>query len=321
MSTTLKAYERTVKFYDVKAHAYCSSQKGISPMHLKKTFTLLKTKTPQKLWTYTIKRGDQKLEFELSEIKITDTDISLLVRHIDKEAADNAVRDKVTNKLKVLSPKKNEEYERACHIYIKLQDDAEGEYLCLVEHIPNISTSVIKRLLNSILAQTAELNKKEFTTPALSGEKDKDGNPVIYPFRMLLNIDGHMDDRFAQMLKDGIFSDATFISESAVSIPGIDMGEEKLVKKHQIKVNLSEIEGDIRKTLLTFGQKMNFSKLRVRVGSASDGVNVDLDMSDGEPLNDLRYVKKEVLTDFTGKLSTSYESISDEMVDKMKVLL
>lgn len=207
---------RNATFYDLKISAYGVSRAEGNTAHFvatPKTLTAIALQIKQLFDT-----GDRLLQkgrvgtspkYFLSDIKITDTQLILLVNISDPTAPDSVSSDP-ENKSRVIHTKPpGHGGEHSAHVVISLKPQkGDNYYLCVVEAVygSGLHLTSISKFLKHLVRKCKKEFPGEYLIPNANGARDPSGNALLVHLLHDIELQGHPSDDFQKDLDGGTLS-------------------------------------------------------------------------------------------------------------------
>lgn len=317
----MKKNERIVYYFDASIGSYSQSFEAPKTISVKAALSLIDT-----LSAAARRKATQKgLQIVyIKDMQIYPDKAVLLINKSDQTVSDPVFSDLVENKRRTIKKKTNEGQDYSIHLVIYFKTSKDGNDLVLCEYFSGITIVTIQRLLNNLLRDVKHSKPEQFEFTHPDGSKDRQGKPKKYIVNYKFEFDGHISNEFADDLNHGKIHSVELINEQGYEMP---FDEDGYVKKKFQSITLGI---DDEKTALldklkilkkVFKKnKQNYSKAKVRFKSPEGTERtVDIDMETEMPNID-NYIKKARIDSFDKPLQSSYESINDEIVNKISKL-
>lgn len=258
----------------------------------------------------------------IQEIKELNDHWVLLVNNIDADAASIITAElespATTRQITNIGGHKKRGYETSAHLLIKKVPEL-GKRLALFESGAGVSFGYALTLLNSLSKQFASLMPEDHSLPHPSGEENK----FIKTYCWLRDL-GHLSDQFYEELKNGTITDIRLGCEQPQA-DGYDVSKHSEILNQEIV--MSTKKEDINKfptNIQYFNRAKKLAKelsqetVKIRFKDATGtGHTAEYDVAHNRLINEDKYVKRRKISGFNVPLRTAYDSINDEIVNKM----
>lgn len=237
----------------------------------------------------------------------------LLLSLCDKSVPDAIYEEFDTGNTRKLVKTEDEGNPFSAHILINEKKLKHDTHSMVIERVPGLSTSVIRRYLRKIF------NDKQYM-------KTYEGkNKNFIPYYPLFQINGHPSNTIRHALSDGILKDIELVSFNVKNdgFDEIDYIQEvkqktTLIIKRGIETNTDDgwMENIIKKC-----RKENRQDMFIRIETKDKKikqtrVNTDIDLKK-ESILDQFFIHNEIVNDFTPSLEQSHEEIRYDLVENM----
>ena len=325
----LRNSERTVLQFDVRMEGSAAGGRngaisGLTPLSMKAAMQLVK-RLFDKGDLLSRQDRSETITWYLADVEVTSGYASLLINRSDKGSADFVLSEPRARRRRVIQKRGGEGADYSAHVVINLNAFGPNMYRASVEHCPGLSISRLEFLLNLILRTCGKEYRDEMMRPHPNGSVEKDGSPKQVVLRNRLIFSGHPSDALLRELQSGKVESMVLIDQRQRTRPWDSNGyiiED--VREVKLKVNPAKILMAIRDTIKSVckeADSKHWGRLRVRFQTVT-GINrsVLFDTSNASVLDEDRYIKKEVLKNFSAPLTASVEKLHPEIVRGMKLL-
>lgn len=263
--------------------------------------------------------GDTQL-FTLEDIELDDGGqwAALLINRSDRLAADQAITDPKVGHFFVAKKADGQGNGYSSHVVIKLKP-RDGRYLMLQETATGISSAHVARLL-----RRAVIAVNRVVPPPLAYSRPSNtGKPLKGRFRF--ETMGHPSDSFKEELRKGTLSNVELVTHAK---KGHLFDELNLTEYRYSSIRLKPRQDHIQdawaavEAVRLKAKTKKMEEVRVAFKTA-DSLNrsVKISSDTGQLIDEERFVKKELIDGFGGRLDTASESIRHDIRDKMLYLL
>lgn len=322
---------RMVLFFDVKVETYASMGRhgrlsGLKTLPIDKLFHLVDKMRAVDLLAHPNRSRTELLYLADLKLDATRGDLTLLINRSDKAASDYVLSNPERAQRRVIAKRMGEGADFSAHLVIKLKAAKPNTYSAALEVSPGLPSSKINRFLNHLLRMCDLAYPDEFYRPHPDGSTDKDGNPRQVKARHKLELRGHPSDSFLRDLEAGMIERIELIDGRHKNNPW-DSNGYILEQSREIylKPKAKQIPGkiyDVVKSVCGEAHKKHYDVMRIKF-KTSTGVDrkVELETDTARVADDERYIKKETIRNFPAPLPASFETISSDIYDRMRVLL
>lgn len=270
-------------------------------------------------WHTGKEKSDNYREVNLVDMMDSCDSWVLLVNVLNVEVANpvtqkrsGSVHDRKTYKLE-----DDRGMESSSHIVI-FKEKREHGFLVLYEKNQYLCFSRMKGFLNYLLR---ELSKEASGYSLAHPNGARNATMRVYPFMEFL---GHISDDFQVQLSNGSLSEIRLVVDSD-KVRGYDISSHGDLIEAEIKMSVDKKSiqasgGNYKHIEKALSYAGSLSGRRVRVKYKDDeggGHTRELDVESGRLVDDDKFVRREVVSGFSEKLSTSYPKINSEIVSKI----
>ncbi|TBL56366.1 hypothetical protein [Hafnia paralvei] len=257
----------------------------------------------------------------------TKTHACILLNYFFKDASKSVLRDKKANTREIFGPSTRDQgLEVSSHVFISL-DVEDGKYDAIIERIPRIPTNITQGFLNKALLRVADKYPKEFNKPhSLNATDSQTGKVITIRYKCRFIIDGKIDPDFLNQIKDGYLKDVTLVKDSVGVVTATDYNQPIIPIEEYIRLDTRRIEGSKIEWLHAvcgYYKKLEFTRVKVSY-TAPDGISgsatMKTDMIRAEGIEN-KIIKKSMLTGFSSALIDSYETIQEDIAQKMSEVI
>lgn len=316
-----KHNHRQVLFFDAYFSSYAGRIKGLVPKHpseLAKYIINLHARVPLR----SINKSSTHTLY-LADVSLHNGSLVLLINSSDKDAADPTFTDPAKGSRRVVKKRIGEGADHSSHAILLLKEQKKGSnaFPFLLEVAPGFSSYRVKSFINYILKQCVLAYGDNFLISHPDGSVDKNGEPRKILSRHRIDLRGHLSKSFERDLDGGVLSDIEIFTESEQDIPW-DGRATTLQKRRSIYVTPNSsivLPKNISLLREAFGVavKQNYEQARVSFKTASKIPRTVRLYTDTMQLVDEKYVRREIIENFSVPLSSSYDKIYSPIVSKM----
>lgn len=318
----LKRHERAAFFYDLEV---TSRAEGVKLPSIEELINAAKAVADGDGLVIPVGGGKASLKIRQIAIDSSSQTATLLVVISDKTAPDAVYSDLQADQYQVHKKSRSQGNEFGAHIIISLKPVTPGSslYMTLVEGVPGLSHSIIRRAINSYIKRYHFDNEKYFKSPLQSGAKDKHGNPLKKAFVPRLDFHGHVSQDFVYQIENGTIQGISLFQP----IQGANLGGVSYLKKKEAEIKVV-LEGalpsqglwsQLKAALKQESKKTNAVKIRFKQVDGQPKT-VQIDPITGTPISQT-YIKSEIYKNITPFLDNSAPQIVQHLADLLRATL
>jgi len=225
--------------------------------------------------------------------------------------------------------KDGEGYEFSSHILISLTGK-KRTYKSVISRAPKISTNLIELFFNKILFQISRTHPEKFAENVKTNATDTvTGKTKKIYFKPVAELKGMLDEELFNKMNSGGLSEVTLIRYDTGTIKVPDMNGIVIPVESTLKIKPVENSPDVIGWLKDIGayfnrqKNGNYKNIRVKYrddNSKARSVTLHTNNIKLEAL-EKSFIKRSVINGFNSRLSTSYDKIDIEIVDKLNEIL
>lgn len=314
--------ERVILFVDLTISSQSRKISGITPISATDLATHLEKIFKNGLAIRKSSNAEQSTYISNVSIDKARKVAKILVNKCDKRTADPTFTDPEKQTRRQVNKKPGEGDDRSAHIIIHLkpQDGLPNTYLMLLELATGLSVSALSPFINQILREHAARNKHLFQVDHPDGAVDNAGNRIKVNYTPKIQLAGHLSEDLINEINNGKLKDIEMITDSKVRTPWDSSG--KLVETRQsiyIGVNKhsnSPLGWLTVKQVLKTGKSKLCDQARIHYKNEHDTNRTALIELQSDA-NDIKLIRKEVLSNFKDPLQSSYEDFHRPLINKM----
>lgn len=290
----MKATERLIYFFEMQI---ATNKAAASPPPLREVIAKIGEGVAADDAAFEI--DNKTATVEVVEVKIDDERqlATLFIRFSDKDGADVFFANPQLRQSRVERKREGEGRAFGAHLSVSLTPRAVGGsvYCAMLERANGVSSSIVVRLLQSILRRQYKADPNLFTCDDISGARTRDGRPKQIGFRPMIEMAGLPSDQFIADLEEGTLKEVQLIEQREAK----QVGARPWLVEDQKVIRLSaqnsggvieEIWNDL-KGLFAEKAEEGFDRARIKFKRADGQMDtVDVDPETGGLL-DQRYVK------------------------------
>lgn len=248
--------------------------------------------------------------------------VTFYVRHSDKNGADVYFADPGAGTSRVERKRAGEGRGYGAHFVVSLTTRAGTDcvYAAMLEQVSGVNSSLIVRLLQSILRKMYQADPKLFVCDALNGARDRAGNPKKVGFRPMLDLRGLPSNQFVRDLEAGTVQEVQLIEEQNGEQLGARPWLRPDAKVMKFKVHdpgrlLKKPWEELNKLFKEQSEAEGYQRARIKF-KRDDGEtdSVLIDSLTGDML-DRRYVKSKRFSDIDPGLDECSDGIVDHFAE------
>ncbi|MGP5513269.1 hypothetical protein, partial [Pseudomonas helleri] len=250
-------------------------------------------------------RTDSSVKTYLSDLKIQDNKIILLINRSDPNAPD-AVSSDPDNKSRLVHAKPpGHGGDYSAHVVLTL-DPVKGDnyYLCVIETVfgSGLHASSISKYIKHLFRACKKQFKTKYMIPNINGAKTAQGKPLMVHLLHEIEFQGHPSIEFEKDLNGGTLSSIqllNFSKEGAVwDDKGVIKEKVRLVELRPDKALITSVKTSINQVRnLIIRNKEEYKQLRLKFKN-EDGEARDATISadSGKLVDESTYIKRHVIT-------------------------
>lgn len=319
--------ERHVLFFDLKLSAHSRSHNlecydGLTPLSGKKIFDLIAqtVATGRKI----ISVAKKTKQVYIQDITVNQKWASLLINVSDKDAANPTIADPIKNTRRRVKRDPDEGLEGSLHITVNLDSVMPHVYTAVIECTPGLPSSRVQQLLNFYVRLSKKTFANEFLVDDPTGAMTKDGKFKKIPISIKAELLGQPSKQLEQDINSGTLLSLELV-ELEESAKAWDTEGYVTTKSFTTALQVKPIDRPGLKhwsLLCQVFQKASIKRgAQVRVKFKTfNGLyrTVLIDPRAVSAIDEERYVRKEVLNNFSCDLESSYDQLFAELIDKMQ---
>ena len=315
----MKKNERVILFFDLEITAEAKDNLSPKPLSIKCAFEILDKIPKENRIKYTSKEREA---LYISDIKQRNGIITVLINKSDTTIADPVLSNPKIKERRVVSKKPNEGQDYSSHILLVTNENDPSQALALIESCQGLGASTIKFALESIIKNAETIAPENFTRTHPKGDVDKNGNPRKYGIKHIFTFKAHPSEQFKHDINNGTIHSIELIrnrthNESFDTEGYFQEERSTLCIKPINKTSL------IGRAFLPLSKILNsratdYDKARIKF-KTPEGLERSISYDLHTP-NNLEYVKKEIISDFSEELKSSYDTINPQIENKMQDL-
>lgn len=242
--------------------------------------------------------------------------VTFYFRHADKNGADVYFADPKAGTSRIERKRAGEGRGYGGHFTVSLIPRAGSQdvYAAMLEQAPGVNSSLVTRLLQSILRVMYQANPKLFVCDDISGARDRNGAPKQVGFRPMLSLRGLPSQQLIADLERGTVQEVQLIEDRQ----GAQFGARQWLREDAKVVKLKVVDParavqNMWDNLTTVFRERNaadnVNRARIkfkRVDGETDSVEVDAETGD---ILDRRYVKAKRISDLDPGLDECSDGI------------
>jgi len=214
----------------------------------------------------------------------------------------------------------------AAHILVSLAPERNipNTYFAIVEAVPGLSYSEIRRLLNRLLRMEYHATPGSFVYPDPHGKLKRDGTPLVHRHLPRLDFGGRASANFVRDIERGKLTGISLIKKEThtpvAGVPYLTKAETALrlnIDSGNVAQNMWD---DLKRAFLVESVNFPQAEVRFRLPDQARSVSVRVDSRTGAPLSET-YIQSVLLRRISPLLSSSSRSIVRHLVDLAKVHL
>jgi hypothetical protein len=263
----------------------------------------------------------------IGDMKVTRKHVSILVNISDRAAADPVVTNRKRKTRKEIVKNQDEGLDYSCHIVVSLAPSTKDQdaYPARIEVATGLASSRIQMFLNRILRLVSK-SGPVFTLQDPEATTTRSGAYKTIRVRPHIELRGFPSSTFLEDLKKGELSDLELYTYKDHAKPwdsNAYVVEDKsgvVLKPNPRKVAPKALQAV--KGVLSNADSKKYEQAKIIFKNES-GVSksVRIYTDDLHLVNDMKYVKKEIIDKFSKSLPSSFEVIDQEVEAKMISLL
>ncbi len=245
----------------------------------------------------------------------------MLINRSDQMAADQAVSEVKTAKFSVHRKVGSEGYAYSSHVVLDWSANTNNKCLLMMEEATGISVAHVGRLLKRGIATVVSNGSAAFQYP------HPNGTGKVLKGQFKFEIFGHPSHEFISQLNGGELTSVELITKNGTkSTAKFDAFNATEFKSQTIslkpKVSKTTEAFEIVKSVCQTAKQLDMEEVRIKFVDASENKHtLYLDTNDASLIDENKFVRKEFIQNFIGKLDTGFSSIHTEIRDKMYYLL
>lgn len=316
----MKNDERLIYFFDLFIDV---NKKAASPPSARDVFATIET-------AYSAGQASLAVNKKTATIQIIDISfddaqeiVTLYFRYADKRGADVYFADTDANTSRIERKRTGEGRGFGGHMSVSLrqQTGMPNIYMAMIEKANGVNSTLVLRLLQSILREMYRADENLFTCDDISGARDRNGIAKKVGFRPMLELRGLPSEQFIADLEEGSLQEIHLIEDKETK----QFGAHPWLQEKQSVVRLTPGAGvpgvsklwRSLKGVFSDQAKNGFNKARIkfrRADGQTDAVEVDAETG---ALLDQRYVKAKRISDVDPPL----DECADRIVDHFAALI
>lgn len=270
--------------------------------------------------------GDADLTIGDLVIDPSDQTMTILFRHSDKHAADSVYSNIAADSFTSHAKANGEGGETGCHIFASLAPErgSVDRYTCVVEKVPNIDITLIRRFLSGIIHDEYNEDSSSFSYPSPTGQRTRAGTLAQERCLPRFDIEGQPSQHLARDVQQGRLTGITLTrAVTKTSIGGVAFLKKK---EATLKIEVdqgslsSNIWADVKKALAAEAATYPQATVGIRLPGRSKTVSVKVDSATGSPLTDL-YVKSHDVWNINPPMAQSAKKVVKSLSDRVLPLL
>ena len=309
--------ESEIMFFDLTFFANARNYHGLQPKSAEIYFDeLLDLKA---MGRAKMDINKKMVEVFLADIKILREEklAILLINRTSLLEPDIVLRNIKSSQRRVAKKDDDEGNDFSSHIIICLEEiqDKPNTYLMLMEKVPGITISVVNNFLNKMLRASSKEFKEDYLINDPGGVCLKNGSPKKIKSWGRAAMVGHLSDDVAKEIDEGELLGIELVSGKQEIY--WDDNRNYKIQGRTLKISAFGPVRQILKEVLPRGQKENWERARVRFRTSNkknESFTLPIYAND---VMEAKYVRKEIIDNFSEKRPTSFEEINDEIVRKM----
>lgn len=247
--------------------------------------------------------------------------LSMLIRRVDRNAADAVYSHIQTGRMRVARKRNNEGGDTAAHLTISLAAQAgyPNTYLCMLEGMSGISHRHVQSLLNTILRLACSDNRTLFEYDDPAGARRRDGTPKRHPFVPHVEFRGHLSETVIRDLERGTISRIELVAAQARAQLGGDqyLVEDEYALKIRVDRNLPQQNRFRRLVAAMQTKRAAFQRGRIVFKDEYAKTHtIECDLETGTP-EQQTYIKSFIIRNIDPPLAQSSEQIVDRLLAGM----
>lgn len=308
----LKNNERLIYFFDLHIDV---NKKTASPPNAREVFHVIESAF--KASRASLQVNKKTATVQVTDIRFDDTQdiVTLYVRYADRRGADVYFADTDANTSRIERKKAGEGRGFGAHLSVSLSQQAgsPNTYLAMLEKANGVNSTLVLRLLQSILRELYRADENLFTCDDISGARDRNGSPKKVGFRPMLELRGLPSEQFISDLEEGSLQEIHLIEDKESK----QFGAHPWLHEKQNVLRLAAGAGvpgvsqlwNNLKGVFSAEAKKGYNKARIkfrRADGQADTVEVDAETG---TLLDQRYVKAKRIGDVDPPLDECADAI------------
>lgn len=324
-----KDNERVVGYYDLRITAKTKDDKDIDGITVLQALALINQLPAD---ARSVKREGAKQYHALADWDFSQSETSLLIFRSDREAPEPIFHNLVTDKLRPSGKATDEGGASSAHCLIRPNlTHPHLPALMLLEMRSALGTTRLCHLLTTLLKRTRKDNIDWFKKPDPSGARGEDGQPLLVDVNYRFSSDAHISDEARLELESGVLTGIELIEDTHIQKSWDSSGvivekkksvllglkpqkrQKKGLAKPKPKVTMPHVIGILESSAQTHPS----AKIRYIKHPGAPETTIAWSAESGL---ETKFVKKEVLTGFSPKLVSAYDSFHQPLLAKMKGL-
>lgn len=257
--------------------------------------------------------------FSIEKIKVEKQRAVILFDYINPSGAETAYKNQRTGRMRVLTKEKEEGVDYSAHMIIKFSDNiSEAVFYACIEDIPGLPITVMNRLLSSLNQQILKYYKERFKIDDPTGLKEKNKIKKL-AVRPQISFGTEPNEQIWNMLKNK----HALCSLKVIKEEKGDFDRESGWESEREELYLSKPEDSFFlnpelniKNLCKILNKKAYKILDIKLKDDNNKPRIVMMDTATTQLKTKRFVKSATI-DICKKLSTGYDKIDDDVVNKM----
>ena len=316
----MKNDERLIYFFDLFIDV---NKQAASPPSAHDVFATIETAFKNSQASLAVNKKTATIQITDMRFDYGQELVTLYFRYADKRGADVYFADTEANTSRVERKRGGEGRGFGAHLTISLrqQNGMPNVYFAMLEKANGVNSTIVLRLLQSILRELYRADENLFTCDDISGARDRNGAPKRIGFRPMLELRGLPSDQFISDLEEGTLEEIHLIEDKEATQfgahPWLNQKESVVRLKAGVGVpGVAQLWGTL-KQMFSAEAKKGYKKAKIkfrRADGEADAVDVDAETG---ALLDQRYIKSKRIS----AIDPPLDECSDHIVNHFAVII
>lgn len=322
-----KHNERQVFFYRAKSVASHPSYTGLPGYSAAALLNAVDALRKLGYAERTYRKGNERIVLADSSVDTKSGVAILLLTLSDKNASDPVISDWNKKSSKRIVKTNHEGLDHSCHVVFSLKKNPKSDYYqLLIEATNGLAPARIELFIKQLLRLSGAITNS-FQVNDPSGAKNSKGIIKKIRVRPSFEFRGYPSTEFLEDLKDGVLKELEIYTVKRRHQPWdgnaytLEDRESVFIKPNSNKL-IPKAKALIDSALAVGSSKNKYEEAMIRFVTANGQPKaVRVFTKDYSLVNDLKYVRKATLNNFQAKLPSSFDSINQEISQKIIALL